>query len=71
MLPKIKEYKKLTTDYNDEFQIVLNKLSNNIDLTVTSKELGNIGHNERNFRMTNLWKEIEKMMRDEIGYYSK
>jgi hypothetical protein len=71
MLPKIEEYKKLTTDYSDEFQIVLNKLSTNKDLEITAKELGNIGHQDRNLRLMALWKEIENMMREEIGYYSK
>ena len=71
MLPKIEEYKKLTTDYSDEFQIVLNKLSSNKDIEITAKELGNIGHQERNVRLMTLWKEIETMMRDELGYYSK
>lgn len=71
MLPKIEEYKKLTTDYSDEFQIVLNKLSSNKDIEITAKELGNIGHQDRNVRLMTLWKEIETMMRDELGYYSK
>ncbi len=71
MLPKIEEYKKLTTDYSDEFQIVLNKLSSNKDLEITAKELGNIGHQDRNVQLMTLWKEIETMMRNEIGYYSK
>ncbi|MTK51856.1 hypothetical protein [Paludibacter sp.] len=71
MLPKIEEYKKLTTDYSDEFRIVLNKLSSNKDIEITAKELGNIGHQDRNVRLMTLWKEIETMMRDELGYYSK
>lgn len=71
MLPKIEEYKRLTTDYSDEFQIVLNKLSTKKDLDTTAKELGNIGHQDRNLRLMTLWKEIENMMREEIGYYSK
>jgi hypothetical protein len=71
MLPKIEEYKKLTTDYSDEFQIVLKKLSSNKDIEITAKELGNIGHQDRNVKLMTLWKEIEIMMRDEIGYYSK
>ena len=71
MLPKIDEYKILVTDYIDEFQIALNKISNAKDLDVTAKELTNIGNPERNLRLTVLWKEIEEMMRIEIGYYSK
>lgn len=71
MLPKIEEYKKLTTDYSDEVQIVLNRLSSNKDIEITAKELGNIGHQDRNVRLMTLWKEIETMMRDELGYYSK
>lgn len=71
MLPKIEEYKKLATDYSDEFQIVLNKLSSNKDLEITAKELRNIGHQDRNLQLIELWKDIETMMREEIGYYSK
>ena len=71
MLPKIEQYKKLTTDYSDEFQIALNKLSTNKDLEITAKELGNIGHQDRNLQLIDLWKEIETMMREEIEYYSK
>ena len=71
MLPRIEELKRLITDYNDEFQIVLNKLSTNKDIEVTAKELGNIGHQDRNTRLMELWKEMESMMREEIGYYSK
>lgn len=71
LLPKIEEYKRLTTDYSDEFQIVLNKLSTNKDINVTAKELGNLGHEGRNEKLAFLWKDIEKGMRDEIGYYSK
>lgn len=71
LLPKIEEYKKLIADYNDDFQIALNNLSNNKDLEITARELGNLGHEQRNIRLTELWKEIETMMRNEIGYYSK
>ena len=71
MLPKIAEYKNLVTDYNDEFQIALSKISNNKDIDITSKVLSNIGNTERNLRLAVLWQEIEEMMRIEIGYYSK
>lgn len=71
MLPKIEEYKKLSSDYLDEFQIVLNRISTNKDLNVTAKELENIGHSERIPKMTELWQDIEKMMREEISYYKK
>lgn len=71
MLPKIEEYKKLSADYLDEFQIVLNQLSSKKDIAITAKEFENIGHDERIPKMSELWQTIEKMMRDEIGYYKK
>lgn len=69
LLPKIEQYKRLANDYNDEFQIVLNRISTSKDINLTAKELENIGHSNRTTQMAELWKEIEKMMRDEIGYY--
>lgn len=69
LLPKIDEYKKIANDFMDEFSIVLNKISNEKDINITAKELGNIGHSERNVKMLDLWTDIEKMMRNEIGYY--
>ncbi len=71
LLPKIEEYKKLSADYLDEFQIVLNRISIKKDINVTATELQNIGHSDRITLMTELWQDIEKMMRDEIGYYKK
>lgn len=71
LLPKIEQYKRLANDYNDEFQIVLNRISTSKDINLTAKELENIGHSNRTTQMADLWKEIEKMMRDEIGYYKQ
>lgn len=71
LLPKIEQYKMLANDYNDEFQIVLNRISTSKDINMTAKELENIGHSNRTTQMADLWKEIEKMMRDEIGYYKQ
>ena len=71
LLPKIEDYKQLANDFSDEFQIVLNKISTNKDINLTAKELENIGHSNRTVLMTELWKEMEKMMRDEIGYYKQ
>lgn len=71
LLPKIEQYKTLANDYNDEFQIVLNRISASKDINLTAKELENIGHSNRTTQMADLWKEIEKMMRDEIGYYKQ
>tara|TARA_R110002050_G_scaffold300564_1_gene470537 strand:+ start:904 stop:1485 length:582 start_codon:yes stop_codon:yes gene_type:complete len=71
LLPKIEDYKQLSSDYMDEFQIVLNRISTKNDLDITAKELENIGHSDRIPMMTELWQEIEKMMRNEIGYYKK
>ena len=66
LLPKIEQYKILANDYNDEFQIVLNRISTSKDINLTAKELENIGHSNRTTQMAELWKEIEKLMRNEI-----
>jgi hypothetical protein len=71
LLPKIEEYKKLANDFVDEFQIVMNNLSSNKDLNVTAKQLENIGHSSRSVLMAELWKEMETLMRNEIGYYKQ
>jgi hypothetical protein len=71
LLPKIENYKQLANDFSDEFQIVLNKISTNKDINLTAKELENIGHSNRTVMMAELWKEMEKMMREEIGYYKQ
>ena len=69
LLPKIDEYKTLANDYVNEFQIVMNNLSSNKDLSITAKELENIGHSERSKMIDKLWREIEAIKRNEIGYY--
>jgi hypothetical protein len=71
LLPKIEDYKQLANDFSDEFQIVLNRISTNKDINLTAKELENIGSSNRTVLMAELWKEMEKMMRDEIGYYKQ
>jgi hypothetical protein len=71
LLPKIEQYKQLANDFTDEFQIVLNRISTKKDINITAKEMENFGHNNRTVLLTDLWKEIEKMMRDEIGYYNQ
>ncbi|WP_211226568.1 hypothetical protein [Pedobacter glucosidilyticus] len=71
LLPKIEQYKQIANDYNDEFQIVLNKISINKDINLTASELENIGHSNRTVLMGQLWQEMEKMMRNEIGYYKQ
>ncbi|MDP3445725.1 MAG: hypothetical protein Q8T08_22930 [Ignavibacteria bacterium] len=71
LIPKIEQYKQLANDFNEEFQIVLNRISTKKDINLTAKELENIGHSNRTVLMGELWKEIEKMMRDEIGYYKQ
>ena len=71
LLPKINEYKVLVNDFTNEFQAVLNKLSNSNDLEYTAQQLQSIGQEERGKRMTELWQNIEILMRDEIDYYKK
>lgn len=69
LLPKITQYKVLANDFVDEFQIVMNNISVSKDINVSAKELENLGHSNRAKLMTELWLEIERMMRNEIGYY--
>jgi vacuolar-type H+-ATPase subunit E/Vma4 len=71
LLPKINEYKVLVNDFTNEFQAVLNKLSNSNDLEYTAEQLKNIGTQERGEKMTELWQNIENLMRNEIDYYKK
>ncbi len=71
LLPKINEYKTLVNDFTNEFQFVLNSLSTKNDLEYNTQQLQSIGHEGRNVRMGELWKEIETLMRDEIDYYKK
>ena len=71
LLPKITEYKTLVTNYTDEFQAVLSKISNANDLEYTAKQLQSIEHEERGKRMAELWIEIQSLMRNEIDYYKK
>ena len=44
---------------------MLNRISTK-DINLTAKELENIGHSNRTTQMAELWKEIEKLMRNEI-----
>jgi hypothetical protein len=46
-------------------------MSSSNDLEKNTKELQNIGQEERGKQMAELWLEIEQLMRDEIGYYKK
>ena len=71
LLPKIVEYKTIINDYTNDFQTVLNGLSSTNDLEHNAKQLQSIGHEERGKRMTELWQEIEHLMRNEIDYYKK
>lgn len=71
LLPKIDEYKRLANDFNNETQIVLNNISLKNDIDLTAKQLENLGHNTRAVLLDELWKEIESLMRNEIGYYNK
>ncbi|MGO2358065.1 MAG: hypothetical protein ACTH6S_10495 [Mesonia sp.] len=71
LLPKIVEYKTIVNDYTNEFQTVLNSLSSSNNLEYNAKQLQSIGHEERGKKMTELWQEIEHLMRNEIDYYKK
>ncbi|OXA71089.1 hypothetical protein B0A67_12505 [Flavobacterium aquidurense] len=71
LLPKIDEYKILVDDFTDEFQTVLSKLSLSDSIDYTGEQLQSLNHEERGKKMGDLWKVIEKLMRDEIDYYKK
>jgi len=71
LLPKIEDYKTLANDFNDEFQLVINSISLKKDIELTAKQLENIGHSKRTILMAELWKEMETLMRNEIGYYKQ
>lgn len=71
LLPKINEYKSLVDDFTNDFQNVLNNLSNSTDLEYTAQQWQSIRHEDREKRIGELWKIIEKLMRDEIDYYKK
>jgi len=71
LLPKIEQYKQITNDYLNEIQNVLNNISQDKDINIIAKQLETIGHSNKADMMDDLWKEIEKMMRDEIGYYKQ
>jgi hypothetical protein len=71
LLPKIVDYKTIVNDYTNEFQTVLNSLSSSTDLEYNVKQLQSIRHEERGKKMTELWQEIEHLMRNEIDYYKK
>jgi hypothetical protein len=71
LLPKIVDYKTIVNDYTNEFQTVLNSLSSSTDLEYNAKQLQSIRHEERGKKMTELWQEIEHLMRNEIDYYKK
>lgn len=71
LLPKINEYKILVNDFTNEYQNVLNKISNSNNLEYTTEQLKSIGPQERGEKMAQLWSNIEILMRNEIDYYKK
>ncbi|MCU0351109.1 MAG: hypothetical protein MUF43_09815 [Flavobacterium sp.] len=71
LLPKIDRYRDLSYDYINEFQLVLGSLTKSNDLNDTIKKLETIGHDQRGIEMGQVYMEIQKMMRDEIGYYKR
>lgn len=70
LIPKIQEYKKLTNDYNSEYQSILQTISPKDGQDMINK-LTLIGHDKRWTRLTELNTEILSLMRNEIGYYNK
>jgi len=71
LLVKIDQYKSHTNGIVEEFQKIMNNISPNKDIDIAKKEMITLGHSDRFQLMQVLWKEIEKMMREEIGYYKQ
>ncbi|SHL83886.1 hypothetical protein [Flavobacterium xanthum] len=71
LLPKLNDYKRIVNDFTNDYQTVLNRMSNSNSLEQNANELKSIGQVERGNQMTELWQEIEQLMRDEIDYYKK
>jgi hypothetical protein len=71
LLPKINEYKLIVNDFTNDFQSVLSRMSNSNSLEQNVIELQSMGQIERGKQMTELWQEIELLMRNEIDYYKK
>ncbi|MDG3582111.1 hypothetical protein [Galbibacter pacificus] len=70
LLPKINEYRTLVQDYMNEYQGALTQMSSS-NLNQNTEILQSIGYEKRNERMKVLWQDIEGLMREEIGFYSK
>lgn len=71
LLPKLNDYKRIVNDFTNDYQTVLNRMSSSNSLEQNANELKSIGQVERGNQMTELWQEIEQLMRDEIDYYKK
>lgn len=71
LLPKLNDYKRIVNDFTNDYQTVLNRMSNSNSLEQNANELKSIGQVERGNQMTELWQEIEQLRRDEIDYYKK
>lgn len=71
LLPKLNEYRSIVQDYMNEYQGALSTMSSSQDLDKNAEILKSIGYETRNERMKVLWEEIENLMREEIGFYSK
>lgn len=71
LLPKINEYRIIVQDYMNEYQSALSSMSTSQNLDKNAEVLKSIGFEKRNQRMKVLWEEIENLMREEIGFYSK
>jgi len=67
LLPKIEEYKKLSEEFLNETQQVLTYLSSKNDNELIASKLEELKHEQRVIRIPKLWKEIETIMRRELG----
>ena len=66
LLPLVERYSHLTRDYCDDYQITVNRMSQNPDISVTAKELTHLGQNNRQVELTSLWTEMVSQMRSEL-----
>ncbi len=71
LLLKIYEYKTLLNEYANELQIAINNISTTNDIYQNAKQLEKLQNKERDIKLSELWKSMENLMRDEIDYYSK
>jgi len=71
LLDKIERYKQFINVYVDNINAAMQVVSNSKDIEKTAIALENVNKQEDYMGIIDLWKDIESLMRDEIGYYKK